>query len=87
MTNVSHLAFLSRYCSPSTVKDGVPKADAFWFKPAEKYLSVNVLSGDLGVEAGLVQIRKILAKKRYDTSPNGMAARRICTSTRKRNSF
>lgn len=71
MTSVSHLAFLSRYCSPSTVKDGVPTADAFWIKPAEKYLSANVLPGDLGVEAGLVQIRKVLAKKRYDTSPNG----------------
>ena len=74
MTNVSHLALLSRYCSPSAVKDGAPKADAFWIKPAEDYLSVNVMPGDLGVEDGLVQIRKILAKKEFKTRPNGRFA-------------
>ena len=71
MTDVSHLASLARYCRPSTVEDGIPTDDAFWIRPAEEHLSVNVLPGDLGVEAGLVQIRKILDKKRYDTSPNG----------------
>ena len=74
MTNVSHLAFLSRYCSPSAVKDGAPKANAFWIRPTEEYLSVNVLPGDLGVDAGLAQIRRILAKKRYNTGPNGRFA-------------
>ena len=74
MTNVGHLASLARYCRPSTVEDGMPTDDAFWIRPAEEHLSVNVLPGDLGVEAGLVQIRKILAKKRYGTSPNGRLA-------------
>ncbi len=74
MTDVSSLSFLGRYCSPSTVKDGVPTADAFWVRPIEEYLSVNVLPGDLGVEEGLAQIREILGKKRFGTSPNGRFA-------------
>ena len=74
MTDVSRHSFLGRYCSPSTVIDGVPTANAFWIRPAEEYLSVNVLPGDLGVEAGLVQIRKILAKKGFGSSTNGRFA-------------
>ena len=74
MTGVSHLALLSRYCSPRTVKDDVPTEDAFWIKPDEKYLSVNILPSGLGVEAGLAQIRKLLAKKEFKTRTNGRFA-------------
>ena len=74
MTDVNHLAFLGRYCGPSTLKYGIPKANAFWVRSTEEYLSVNVLPGDLGVEAGLAQIRKILAKKEFGTNPNGRFA-------------
>ena len=74
MTDVSHLTSLVRYCSPNTVKDGIPIDNAFWIRPAEEYLSVNVLPGGLGVEDGLVQIRKILAKKEFGTSTNGRFA-------------
>ena len=74
MIDVGHLDFVVRYCSPSTVRDGMLRPNAFWIRPTEEYLSVNVLPGDLGVEAGLVQIRKILAKKRFNTSPNGRFA-------------
>ena len=48
--------------------------NAFWIHPAEEYRSANVLPGDLRVEDGLVQIRKILAKKEFDTSTNGRFA-------------
>ena len=74
MTSVGHLDFLARYCAPSTIRDGMPKEDAFWIRSAEEYLSVNVLPGDLGLDAGLVQIRKMLAKKRHGMSPNGRFA-------------
>ena len=52
----------------------MPTEDAFLIRPDEEYLSVNVIPGDLGVEAGLVQVRKILAKKRYRASQNGRLA-------------
>ena len=74
MTDVNHLAFLGRYCGPSTLKHGIPKADAFWVRSTDHYLSVNVLPDDLGVEEGLAQIRKILAKKRFGANPNGRFA-------------
>ena len=74
MTDVSHLASLVRYCRPNTVEDGIPIDDAFWIRSTEEYLSVNVLPSELGVEAGLVQIRKILAKKKFKANPNGWFA-------------
>ena len=74
MTDVSHLAILSRYCSSRTIKDGLPTTYAFWIKPDEKYLSVNVLPDGFGVEVGLAQIRKLLAKKEFNTRPNGRFA-------------
>ena len=74
MIDVNHRTLLSRYCSPHTVKDGLPIADAFWIKPDEKYISVNVLPGGLGVESGLAQIKKFLAKKEFKTRPNGRFA-------------
>ena len=52
----------------------MPTTDAFEIDPDEEYLSVNVLPGDLGIEAGLAQIRKVLAKKRFKTRPNGRFA-------------
>ena len=52
----------------------MPDENAFWIKPAEKYLSVNVLPEDLGVEAGLVQVRKTLAKKEFKARHNGRFA-------------
>ena len=74
MTDVSHLDFLARYCRPSTVVNGMPKEDAFWIRSKEQHLSVNALPRDLGVEAGLVQIKKILDKKRFGASTNGRFA-------------
>lgn len=74
MIDVNRLDFVARYCRPRTVRDGMPRPNAFWIRPGEEYLSVNVLPGGLGVEAGLVQIRKILAKKEFKTSPNGRFA-------------
>ena len=74
MTNVSHHASIVRYCSPTTVKDGIPIDNAFWIRPIEEYLSVNVLPGDLEVKAGLAHTRKILTKKRFDTNTNGRFA-------------
>ncbi len=74
MIDVSRLDFLARYCRPGSVRNGMPDENAFWIKPAEEYLSVNVLPEGLGVEAGLVQIRKILDKKRFETRPNGRFA-------------
>jgi len=74
MADVSSLRFLARYCKPRFVKNGMPKKDAFLIRPDEEYLSVNVMPGDLGMEAGLAQVRRMLAKKRYGTSPNGRLA-------------
>ena len=71
MTDVSHLAILSQYCGPRAVKDGLPTTSAFWIKPGEKYISVNVLPDGFGVEVGPAQIRKLLAKKEFKTRPNG----------------
>ena len=74
MIDVNRLDFVARYCSPSTVRDDMIRPNAFWIRPIEEYLSVNVLPSGLGVGAGLVQIRKILAKKRFTTNPNGRFA-------------
>ena len=74
MIDVNQIDFVARYCSPSTVRDGILRPNAFWIRPTEEYLSVNVLPGGLGVGVGLVQIRKILAKKGFNTSPNGRFA-------------
>ena len=52
----------------------MPTEAAFTIRPDEEYLSVNVMPGDLGMEAGLVQVRKILAKKRLETRSNGRLA-------------
>ena len=74
MIDVNRLDFFARYCRPSSVRNGISREDAFWIKPAEEYLSVNVLPSGFGIEAGLVQIRKILAKKGFKTRPNGRFA-------------
>ena len=74
MIDVNRPDFLARYCSPSSVRNDIPREDAFWIRPTEEHLSVNVLPGGLGVEDGLVQIRKILAKKRFNANPNGRFA-------------
>ncbi len=71
MADVSNLRFLVRYCKPSSVEDGMPTEDAFLIRPDEEYLSVNLMPGGLGVEAGLAQVRRILAKKRFGTNQNG----------------
>ena len=71
MVDVSSLRFLARYCKPSSVADGMPTEDAFLIRPDEEYLSVNVMPGGPGAGAGLAQVRRMLAKKRYGTSPNG----------------
>lgn len=78
MNDVNRLDFLARYCRPSSVMNGIPDENAFWIKPTEEYLSVNALPKDLGMEAGLAQIRRILAKKGFKTRPNG----RLQSSTR-----
>lgn len=74
MADVSNLRFLARYCKPSAIEYGMPTEDAFLIRPDEKYLSVNVMPGGPGVEAGLAQVRKILAKKRFGTNQNGRLA-------------
>ena len=74
MADVSNLRFLARYCKPSSVEGGMPTEDAFLIRPDEEYLSVNVMPGGLGAEAGLAQVRRILAKKRYRTRQNGRLA-------------
>ena len=74
MIDVNRLDFVARYCRPKTVRDGMPRPNAFWIRHTEEYLSVNVLPEDLGVEAGLVQVRKILAKKEFKAGPNGRFA-------------
>ena len=74
MIDVNRLGFLARYCGPGSIRDGIPQENAFWIRSVEKYLSVNVLPEDLGIEAGLAQIRKILARKEYDANQNGKFA-------------
>ena len=74
MTGVSRLASLARYCRPGTIEGGIPTDGAFWVRPAEEYLSVNILPEDLGVEAGLAQVKKILDKKRFGANTNGRFA-------------
>lgn len=74
MTDVNRLDRLCRYCRPGNVLDDMPRTNAFLMRASEKYLSVNILPGDLDVEAGLARINKILGAKEYDTSPNGKFA-------------
>ena len=80
MAGVSSLRLLARYCKPSSVEDGMPTEDAFLIRLDEEYLSVNVLPGDRGVEDGLEQIRRILAKKEFGTSRNGLLV--VCNAGR-----